>query len=426
MGFKSLRDITCELDGVTVITGPNGAGKSNLVEGLTFLSECLAYSLEIAVARAGGYENIAFRGTNQSSETVTCSFEVDFTLSEVLRSARRIRARYGLDRPNDIAQSMKYNFTIEHPHDADPSEFKIIEENLEIRDAEGLILRMTRAASNLPKFWRSKRMKSARSALYQALYPLSDDDWIRFTKNAVSESTLAVSTMTFSGSMIDIITTTLGQARVFQLSPQQCRQPGVSTPNARLDRYGDNLPAVADYLRRHRPQSWALIEDGMRTILPQLSSIDTTFAQDRRLALIFRETGLEQPWNANEVSDGTVQVLALFVALFDDRFPLLIVEEPENALHPWILRHFLDLCRLHKDKQILLTTHSPVVIDYTSPENLRIMWSNGGESHLASVSELNPDAIALWKSGEVRSFEIFDSGLVEEYLPEEYTTELSS
>jgi len=156
--------------------------------------------------------------------------------------------------------------------------------------------------------------------------------------------------------------------------------------------------------------------------MPQLTKIDTTFTQDRRLALRFWEEGLDQPWNANEISDGTVQLLALFMALFDPRSPVLVVEEPENALHPWILRHFVELCREQGAKQIVLTTHSPILIDHVSPADLRLIWHRRGQSHFASIADLNPHVLELWKAGELRTFEIYDTGLVEEYLPEQYAT----
>jgi predicted ATPase len=249
---------------------------------------------------------------------------------------------------------------------------------------------------------------------------LSEDNFIKYAKERADDTTLMVQAVSFTNNLFSLVSRELGRLRVFQLSPHLCRQPGVSTPNAVLSRHGENLPSVVGNLRRSSPIIWNKIEAAMRSILPQLVSIETTFTQDRRLSLIFKTDDSERTWNANEMSDGTIQALALFVALFDARSPVLIVEEPENALHPWILRHFLDLCRSQKTKQILLTTHSPVVINYTQPENLRVMWNRDGESHLAPVMDLNPDIIDLWTSGEIRTFDIYDSGLIHEYLPEDY------
>lgn len=321
---------------------------------------------------------------------------------------------------------MLYSFELTQPDESDPSNFKVAFEYFEVRDEEGSVLKATRFGDEPVKFRRSKRMKGRRTALGAALYPLSEDGFIKYAKDRADDTTLVVQAVSLSNNLFSLMAKELGQLKVFQLSPQLCRQPGISTPNALLSRHGENLPSVVHNLKRSTPIVWGRVESAMRAILPQLESIETSFTQDRRLSLTFKMEGSDREWNANEMSDGTIQALALFVALFDRRSPILVVEEPENALHPWILRHFLDLCRLQKNKQILLTTHSPVVIDYTAPEDLRIMWNRAGESHLSSVLALNPEIIDLWKSGEVRSFDIYDSGFIHEYLPEEYVPMESS
>jgi predicted ATPase len=60
--------------------------------------------------------------------------------------------------------------------------------------------------------------------------------------------------------------------------------------------------------------------------------------------------------------------------LFDDRIRLLGIEEPENALHPWILREIVRLCTRRNGKQVVMTTHSPVLLDYVPAESVHLMW----------------------------------------------------
>ena len=73
---------------------------------------------------------------------------------------------------------------------------------------------------------------------------------------------------------------------------------------------------------------------------------------------------MEQPWAAEDISDGTIQAIALLTATFDPRIPILVIEEPENSVHPWAIRNFIEAFReVSEKKQIFLTTHSPIVID---------------------------------------------------------------
>ena len=69
-----------------------------------------------------------------------------------------------------------------------------------------------------------------------------------------------------------------------------------------------------------------------------------------------------------------VQALSLLAALHDPRSTFVLIEEPENSVHPWIARSFLDACRTVANKQVLLTTHSPAIIDQLEPESVLVVW----------------------------------------------------
>jgi predicted ATPase len=422
--FKSLYDVVCDLDQLTVLTGPNNAGKSNLVDAINFLSEMFEHGLEIAVARAGGYENVVYRRNgSRGADPIEIGLEIHIGGEE----AARLSLPY-MGRPNEQratqGEEFRVNFVVSLTgvgrQKQMSGDFAVLDEQLSFRDRAGTVLNMKRDQSGEVTFRRAARMQGRRQKYSDMLYPLSDASFIEFLKSRPAKPTaLSLAELRFGGILTELFLQ-LGRSRVFQLSPHQCRQPGVSTPNAYLDRYGSNLPSVADYMRKNSENSWMRVQTAMRSVVPQLESIDVSYTDERRLALHFREVGLDRPWNSSEVSDGTIQVLALFVALFDGRSAFLAVEEPENALHPWVLRQFIDLCGEQRNKQILLTTHSPIVVDYVSPRALRLVWQRKGRSSIAKVSELSPQVLEMWKAGELRTFEAYDSGLLDEFLPEHF------
>ena len=155
----------------------------------------------------------------------------------------------------------------------------------------------------------------------------------------------------------------------------------------------------------------------MRRLVPGLEDIRTEFTPDRRLTLQFVEAGSGRPWSTDEVSDGTIQALALFVALFESRSGLVVIEEPENSVHPWIVRNFVEACR-SAEKQIIVTTHSPALINYLKPSEIAVVARRGGETTIRPLEELDPDAMPLWIDGKVSTFEILDSGWIVEAVPE--------
>src|SRR4051812_17886352 len=89
--FKSLYDVTCDLDHFTVITGSNGSGKSNLVDALNFLGEVYADGLEFAVSRAGGYDNIAHRRTRRAKRNISLEVEVRLDAEDLARGLEPYR-----------------------------------------------------------------------------------------------------------------------------------------------------------------------------------------------------------------------------------------------------------------------------------------------------------------------------------------------
>jgi hypothetical protein len=95
--------------------------------------------------------------------------------------------------------------------------------------------------------------------------------------------------------------------------------------------------------------------------------------------VLLRKDGVEIP--AGLASGGTLVTLA-FLTLIHLREPrkLLLIEEPENALHPGRLREIIPLLRRaisrYPDCQVILTTHSPLLLDHVEPEEVRVFLRN--------------------------------------------------
>jgi predicted ATPase len=422
--FKSLYDVTCDFDELTAVTGPNGAGKSNLTEGIGFIGEAYQHSLELAVARAGGYDTIAHRRTRRARTPVSIALRVEFTAREIGSQGVQLARLFPELRRKTGRIAFEHTFSLRVEGQALTSLFRVEEDVMRICVGDVEVVKVWRGKDGIVEYSTDINVRDAVNELdspnRNPLYPLTSTGFITFLKEQpVPSSDLIVNSVMALG-LFRIIARKIAQLRIFQLSPNQCRLSGVPTPNASLSRYGENLPAVADYLQKHETEAWRRIENAMRSIIPNLAAIEVTHTEDRRLAFQFRETSVRRPWNANEMSDGTIQALALFTAIYDERTPLLVVEEPENSLHPWILRHFLDLCR-ESGKQVILTTHSPVLINYLTPNSLRFMWQRDGRSQWSSLYGMDPSLIELWKNGEVQAFDGYDQGLFPEVIPSHFS-----
>ena len=134
---------------------------------------------------------------------------------------------------------------------------------------------------------------------------------------------------------------------------------------------GSNLPWVISGLEEansSRLKDWIA---HLQTALPDLEDIRTVVRDDDRhryLVLVYRG-GLEVPsWMA---SDGTLRLLALTLpAYLQDFRGVYLIEEPENGIHPRAVETMVQSLSSVYDAQILMATHSPVILSIVEPEDV--------------------------------------------------------
>lgn len=429
--FKSLYEMRAEFDDLTVITGPNGSGKSNLVDGLVFIANTYRHGLEFAVSHGGGYENIAHRRTRRARRPIRVSIEASLTNSEVvedllrvgrgtgrMNTAERRRARTELSAAVPDYVIVKHDFSFRASSQRLSADFSVIYETISLTDKLGKpFAEAVRTGPEVTVALNHSHSLVLDEFLEEAFSVYARSPFLDEARMTSSE--LIFGRRIFFRDIFFRIATHLSSIRVFQLSPHTSRLSGVASPRAELESHGENLPGAADYLRKNHADAWDQVTTAMRSIMPTLEEVAIAYTEDRRLAVQFREKGVGRPWNTSEMSDGTIQTFALLVAIFDPRASILVIEELENALHPWILRQLLDLCR-ESARQILLTTHSPVLLNYSSPSAIKLMWMVDGQSAIAPITELDQDVWEQVALGNLTVFQVYDSGLLAQGIPRGY------
>jgi predicted ATPase len=118
------------------------------------------------------------------------------------------------------------------------------------------------------------------------------------------------------------------------------------------------------------------------------------------VALSFKERRIDGRLGEPNVSDGVIHALALLVAIevSQERTTnpdVLIIEEPENALHPWALHKIVeDAQELPRPEPLLFTTHSPVLVNAVkAPESLYIVENDEQKGTLAFPAEEKEHAL---------------------------------
>lgn len=417
--YKSLRNIEFSPRDFSVVVGRNSSGKSNFADALEFLAIAYADGLEHAVARKGGYENIAHRKERRSRSAIGFSIELSTQLRESEVVSPAMRRRTGASDPL-YQWTFRHSFEFRTTGEGIRSDFTITSEKLEIiKESIQAIptksrvyqwLNVERPAGGSLMLQGDLESELVRDVMFDPKYWTSDFP--------LSSSELLFALPFFKPRVVGKFLSWITNLAIFQVSPELSRHSGVPTPNPHMSARGDNLPAVVDWLQRKKERDWKAVMSAMRDIVPELKEISVNYLHTRTLGLQFHEEGVGRPWTAEEVSDGTIRALAMLVACYDPRNTALILEEPENSLHPWIIKEIVNhLRRLSSKKMVVVTTHSPVVLNMLSPAEVWVIFKGEGETQLKPLIGFDSELMADWESGKYRLFDYLESGYVSEAVP---------
>ena len=139
--------------------------------------------------------------------------------------------------------------------------------------------------------------------------------------------------------------------------------------------------------------------------IPGIDRIDTEQSPDGRLLLRFNDKGFDDPFYAQQMSDGTLKVFAYLVLLEDPEPPSFIcIEEPENGLYHKLLEILAEELRAHatgrrKAPQIFVTTYQPYFVNALQPDETWILEKQA--DGFASISRASDDKVvsAMVKEG---------------------------
>ena len=150
-------------------------------------------------------------------------------------------------------------------------------------------------------------------------------------------------------------------------------------------------------LQTKHSDSFERIARVAKDAFPELERLFTVPTQQAQVFLASEEKYLKRPVSAFQMSDGELAFIALLSLLFSPRelgAPLYCVEEPENHLHPRLLDTLVEVLKQVQEElspenrsQILITTHSPYLIDKFSLDELIVLEKREGATILTRPSD---------------------------------------
>jgi predicted ATPase len=100
------------------------------------------------------------------------------------------------------------------------------------------------------------------------------------------------------------------------------------------------------------------------------------------------------------ISDGTIRLLTLLVATCWSarNSSLLVIEEPENNLHPHLCEQLVALFRTTSEtRQVIVTTHNPGFLDYLEPNELLLCERDEETTFTQLIPAANRENVDLFR-----------------------------
>ena len=337
LNYRSFRVGQVELDNPTFLVGPNGAGKTNLVDALSLLSEAMESPLAAVLKRRGGFEGIVHRRAKGRHTTV--AFRV------VLRDLDQSVVRAGYDL------------------------------HLRAHRDHGLEVECERCRVTTPDGATSFERRA--SASHERGFSWEGEA----DPPRLSPSTLALPLI--GDSRFDPVFNFLSAMRVYSIDPLALRANHEQYGNRQPYENGSDTARALRRIKKESPGDWDEICDLLSAAVPGVVEVQARKRQgELTLQFLQKLADGRARFDASAMSDGTLRLLGILVAAYQRPAPsLLMIEEPEASIHPAALGPVLDALRsATKQSQVVVTTHSPEVLDakWIEDRHLRLVsWKKG-------------------------------------------------
>jgi predicted ATPase len=210
----------------------------------------------------------------------------------------------------------------------------------------------------------------------------------------------------------------LGKVAYYRFIPNRLREPSNRSGRAfvyvsgtiehPLAPTGEGFPTfLEDFLREDRT-GFAKMEEEFSRRFPGYQIKLPKHGPSRESDALEFQTPDGQVLPSVNVSDGTVLYLAYLALCFGPNPPgILLIEEPENGVHHASLMEIVRVLRhitQTKGVQVVLTTHSPYLLDLVEPEEVRVFRKDqDGAVHAKKLSDYEDveDMKKHFMSGEI-------------------------
>lgn len=407
-GFRSIDSAVLHVKpGLNVLVGPNGSGKTNTLHALKFMSNMVTNGAALAMGKAGGPARNFRRGEESIQFIVVTDYEI------TLYKGRQ--TPFHLVWTVELSLSSTDNLTFIRDESLKVAAWI----NDEMEDV--LVVGVSRRPSGIKtKFWIADSSLLTKKIIESQWASSASNKLTMFDslKKHVSSLLPDVRKMPQDASILETFAPLHHAVRKlyrdmsaldeYNIQPDVAKQATDPLPVVRM---GNDGAAISEVLHTLETQQfrrffdrWGYlgggayfgggpffdyhmlnsmikrnplidISDHLRAAVVTIDSIGTDIDPSTgRRYTVFRSG--DNTFRPEEVSDGTIKWLCLLAALYVPRSRVILLEEPENFMHPWMQQRFVGLIRDQAKKHemsVVLSTHSVTVLNSLRLEELLLV-----------------------------------------------------
>lgn len=412
--FKSFENLDVELGKFNVVIGVNASGKSNFIQIFKFMKDITNYGIDNAISMQGGIEYL--RNINiDHSKDFSLEFIFDQKFSRVVEKKTEI---IGIKTYETI-----YNLTLKFKNEG--RGFEIVEDKIS-QKCDFVRLEKTKKMDEKKKFDEKEKFGEGEITVFSSNGKIKvnlslpdrvqlkeEDIFPPFLKDEIlRDEKLEPKSLLLQFSFF-FMPPFFGDFSIYDFDPKLPKKAIPITGKADLEEDGSNLAIVLKNIIDDEEKKRKL-SNLVRDILPFVENLDVDKFADKSLLFKLQEIySKTQYLPASLISDGTINITAIIIALYFEKKPITIIEEPERNIHPYLISKLVDMMKdASQNKQIIVTTHNPELIKNASIENIILVSRNKeGFSIISKPSEKKE--IQIFLENEMGIEELYLQNLLE-------------
>lgn len=366
--FKSFDDLEIELNKFNILIGANASGKSNFIRLFEFIRDLKKYGLDNAVSMQGGIEYL--QNINNPKSKI---FSIEIVSISEEKSGFIVKSYANSDDDKLIGiepYETTYKFSLKYSRNK--RGYTVLDDKLKLKCKFINVKINENKIEKIDEIGQGDILISKNGVEIDVQLPPNiqiekDEIFPQYFLTQKNDDKVLLEYLPFR------ISNDFENISIYDFDPKLPKRAIQITGKADLEEDGSNLAIVLQKILKQKKlekQFSNLMED----ILPFIGQIKVEKFSDKSFLFKLKETYSKKYLPASLISDGTINITALIIAMYFEKNQLAIIEEPERNIHPHLISKLVSMMKdSSQNKQIIVTTHNPELIKYADLDDILLV-----------------------------------------------------